>query len=176
MPETAIWSLITGLVLLALGLTYKWVENSHGLKLSEKEVDRLRAVLDTLEETRKNEALSFGAEINSLKEAHNKEISDIKKTHKAEIDKLSEHNSSLNETEKRMAEMHEKVLELLFKKASTVANICKTLKINEETARYYLEDLSSKYMVCPSMSYSGPEEWRIDQTGREYIMSKREQV
>ncbi|MDZ4183857.1 MAG: hypothetical protein U1D97_02620 [Desulfuromonadales bacterium] len=81
MPENAIWSLITGLVLLALGLTYKWVENSHGLKLSEKETDRLRTTLDTLEETRKNEALGFRTEINTLKETHNKEITDIKELH-----------------------------------------------------------------------------------------------
>jgi len=81
MPATAIWSLVTGLVLLALGLTYKWVENSHGLKLSEKEADRLRTALAALEETRKNESLSFRAEIDTLNEAHNKEISDIKETH-----------------------------------------------------------------------------------------------
>lgn len=94
MPATAIWSLITGLVLLALGLTYKWVENSHGLKLSEKESDRLRTALDTLEETRKNEALSFRAEIDTLKEAHNKEISDIKELHQriTEEDRLKQTN------------------------------------------------------------------------------------
>lgn len=81
MPANAIWSLIIGLALLALGLTYKWVENSHGLKLSEKETDRLRTALDTLEETRKNESLGFRAEIDTLKEAHNKEILDIKELH-----------------------------------------------------------------------------------------------
>lgn len=81
MPANAIWSLIIGLALLALGLTYKWVENSHGLKLSEKEADRLRTTLDALEETRKNEALGFRTEIDTLKETHDKEISDIKELH-----------------------------------------------------------------------------------------------
>ncbi len=78
------------LAILALGLTYKWVENAHSLKLSEKEADRLRTALDTLEETRKNEALGFKTEIDTLKETHNKEISDIKDLHQRETEKLRE--------------------------------------------------------------------------------------
>ena len=91
MPIAALWSLIVGLVILALGLTYKVVEFSHALKLSDKEADRLGARLLALEETRNNEALSSKAEIDVLKEAHNKEISDIKELHNAELDKFSKH-------------------------------------------------------------------------------------
>jgi hypothetical protein len=96
MPIAALWTLIGSLILLALGLTYKWVENAYGLKLSEKEADRIRTDIASLEETRKNEALSFMAEIDSLKEAHNKEISDIKALHQGEVEKLRKEITNLS--------------------------------------------------------------------------------
>lgn len=99
MPIPALWTFIGSLVLLALGLTYKWVENAHGLKLSEKEADRLRTALDTLEETRKNESLSFRAEIDALNCAHNKKISDIQELHQRETDELRKEIANLSHQE-----------------------------------------------------------------------------
>lgn len=90
MPDVTLWGLVVSLAILALGLTYKCVENAHALKLSDKEADRLRTALNTLEETRKNESLSFRAEIDALKEIHNKEVSDIKELHQRETEKLRE--------------------------------------------------------------------------------------
>ena len=95
MTITALWTFIGSLVLLTLGITYKWVENAHGLKLAEKEIDRLRSALDAVEKARKDESLGFRAEIDSLQETHQQEISDIKNLHQGEIDKISEEKTKL---------------------------------------------------------------------------------
>ncbi|MDD2541103.1 MAG: hypothetical protein PHH28_08660 [Desulfuromonadaceae bacterium] len=77
-----------------------------------------------------------------------------------------------------LSETNDNILELLFKKSSTVENICKNLKLSREEANYYLTYLyENKEMINPPGPYSiGPELWSIDQKGREYIMAKREQV
>jgi predicted HTH transcriptional regulator len=73
-----------------------------------------------------------------------------------------------------LSEIHYKVLALLFKSPSTIEYICKALKIDEEEANYYLNDLYNKDMVSQPTAYtSGPEKWRIAQDGREYIMNQR---
>ena len=78
------------------------------------------------------------------------------------------------ETEIVVTEMHEKIMELLFQKPSTVENICKTLNLTKEVTNFYLFDLYKHSMVSAPTPYaSGPEEWRICQGGREYIMDKR---
>jgi hypothetical protein len=72
-----------------------------------------------------------------------------------------------------LSEAHDKVLELLFKSPSTLENICKTLKLTTEEARYYLNDLHGMDMADPPALYSSSSNWQIDQEGREYVMSKR---
>ena len=73
-----------------------------------------------------------------------------------------------------VTEMHEKIMELLFQKPSTVENICNTLKLTKEETNFYLFDLYQHSMVSAPTPYaSGPEEWRICQGGREYVMDKR---
>ena len=88
MPIYSLWTLIVSLILLALGLAYKCAEYSYGLKLSEKETDRFRTTLNTLEETRKNETFGFRTEIDTLKNTHNKEISNIKELYQREIEEI----------------------------------------------------------------------------------------
>jgi hypothetical protein len=72
-----------------------------------------------------------------------------------------------------LSETHIKILELLFEKPSTVENLCKVLKLSREEVKYYMTDLcDDKGMIDPPSAYSsGPEEWRIDQKGREYVMT-----
>lgn len=73
-----------------------------------------------------------------------------------------------------VTETHEKVMEILFQKPSTVENICKTLNLTKEETNFYLFDLYKHSMVSAPTPYaSGPEEWRICQGGREYLMDKR---
>lgn len=74
-----------------------------------------------------------------------------------------------------LSETHINILELLFEKPSTVENLCKVLKISKEEVKYYLADLcDDKDMIDPPSAYaSGPEEWRIDQKGREYVMAHK---
>lgn len=74
-----------------------------------------------------------------------------------------------------LSESHINILELLFAKPSTVENLCKVLKLNREEVKYYLTDLcDDKCMIDPPSAYApGPEEWRIDQKGREYVMAHR---
>lgn len=72
-----------------------------------------------------------------------------------------------------LSDIHEKVLELLFQKPTTVENICKTLKLTTEEARYYLNDLHGMDMADPPAPYGSSSNWRIDQEGREYVMNKR---
>lgn len=174
MPVSALWALVISLVGLALGLTYKWVENAHALKLADKETDRIRAAFNSLEETRKNEALSAKSEIDSLKETHNKEISDIKETHRAELEKIVTHNTSTVGSNPNMTETHKKILELLFQKPVNIEDVCKTFKLNREESNYYLYDLYNKEMAYPPVAYSsGRQEWRLSQEGREYVMIRR---
>jgi len=82
-------------------------------------------------------------------------------------------NTDTDTGQESLSETHDKVLELLFQKPATIETICKTLKLSREEANYYLHDLMGKYMVCPPIAYSDPEEWRIDQDGREYVLVKR---
>lgn len=57
MPITALWSLVVGLILLALGLSLKLAHATHLLKLADKELD------------------SFIKQITVLKEKHEKTVS-----------------------------------------------------------------------------------------------------
>jgi hypothetical protein len=87
-------------------------------------------------------------------------------------------NNKIDETTKQevISGTHIKILELLFEKPSTVENLCKALELSREEVKYYLTDLcDNKVMIDPPSAYSsGPEEWRIDQMGREYVMSHRD--
>jgi Skp family chaperone for outer membrane proteins len=81
MPEYAIWTLIVSLTCLALGLVLKCRDLSSRLKNSENEQNSLQSELDT------------------LKEAQNKEISDIKKDHKKKTDELRNKIRKLSDIE-----------------------------------------------------------------------------
>lgn len=70
MPEYATFILLVSLTVLLLGLLLKCRDLSSRLKNSENEQKSLQSELDT------------------LKEAQNREISDIKKDHKKETDEL----------------------------------------------------------------------------------------
>ena len=177
MPVSALWALVISLIGLALGLTYKWVENAHALKLADKETDRIRTAFSTLEEARKNETLDFESKINALNEVHNKEISNIKETYQAEIEKIVKQNTPSKERNHGMTEMHVTILNHLFKKPSPIEDIGKIFHLSKEESNYYLYDLYNKEMAYPPVAYSsGREEWCISQEGREYVMSKREIV
>lgn len=75
MPITSLWGLVISLAVLALGLVYKVVENSHALKLADKEADRLRSRLEALEKARENESLRINSEAATLNNADNNCIS-----------------------------------------------------------------------------------------------------
>jgi len=160
MPISALWSLVICLAGLALGLAYKVAELTHRSDRLNKEAETLRSELDTLQKSK------------------NKEISYIKATHQTELKKIVEHNKPLKETDNNLTEVHEKVLELLFQKPSPIENLCKTLNLTREEAKFYLFDLcDNKSMVNHPAPYStGPEAWLISQKGREYIMAKRGKV
>lgn len=102
-------------------------------------------------------------------------LSNIKDTSATLIPPISSQTQETEqEEEKAITEMHEKIMELLFQKPSTVKNICSTLNITKEETNFYLFDLYQHSMVSAPTPYaSGPEEWRICQGGREYIMKKR---
>lgn len=88
---------------------------------------------------------------------------------------VSQHEKDKTENEIIITEIHKRVLEMLFQKPSTIENICKTLKLNKEESTYYLFDLYKHNMVSRPVPYSsGPEEWRICQDGREYVMSNQQ--
>lgn len=92
----------------------------------------------------------------------------------------SKTNKEIQQTEEirePISETHEKIVELLFKKKSSVENICKTLKTTKEETNYYLLDLYDKGMVHTPTPYApGPEEWRVSQEGRKYIMEKQKKT
>lgn len=72
-----------------------------------------------------------------------------------------------------LTERHEKILNALFQKPSTIESICNVFNMNKEEANYYLFDLYNKHMAHHPAPYSSSQEWHISQSGREYIMSKR---
>ena len=73
-----------------------------------------------------------------------------------------------------LSDLHEKVLSILFKNPISVRCLCEDLNITKEEANYYLNYLFNKSMVCFPQPYSSvPENWRIDQDGREYIIKNK---
>jgi hypothetical protein len=70
MPIAALWSLVVGLALLALGLAYKIGELTHRVDRINKEAETLRSELDALQKSK------------------DKEISDIKELHQRETEEL----------------------------------------------------------------------------------------
>jgi hypothetical protein len=199
MPVAALWTFIGSLVLLTLGLTYKWVENAHGLKLSEKEADRLRKALDSLEEIRKNEALGFRAEIDMLNNAHNKEIADIKERHQREIEKLkkeiaditilqSENTPSTDITihNNPLDEAKIKILKHLFKNDNQqVENLAQALQLELQIVKFHVEELLKVRKVKKATIYKQEVTQNfvgtitrqipipvltIDQAGRKYLI------
>lgn len=80
MPESSLWGLIVGLILLALGLTYKNADIRHTLKRIREELSTARSG------------------ITSLNEKQQKQIQDIEMDHTARIDELSNSKSDLQAT------------------------------------------------------------------------------
>lgn len=181
MPTSAIWSLIISLVLLALGLTYKIVELTHALKLSEKEADRLRTALSTLEENRKNETLSTESEIDAIKEVHNKKISDIEELHQRATTELKKEIKNLSHVEdapiiKELPEVQVNILKLLFSVDDiNLVYISHQLPINFQTAKYHIEELTKLDMAScckrrKNHELKFSEYCKIEHLGRKYLI------
>jgi len=82
---------------------------------------------------------------------------------------------SPEESKQPLSKTHEEVLNLLFKEPTEIKNICKGLNLSTEEAKYYLDDLRKIDMVSmPPFYPPGPGSWSIQQSGREYIMLKRQ--
>jgi len=75
--------------------------------------------------------------------------------------------------EQELTDMHEKVLGLLFEKPQTVEQVRRFLGVGAEQAKFYLHDLLARGMVSHPAPYApGPEEWRINQGGRQHVMQR----
>lgn len=85
MPESSLWGLIIGLILLALGLTFKSADLRHTLKRIRDELSAARS------------------EISSLNERQQKQIQDIEMGYQARIDELSHIATSLRAEMNHMA-------------------------------------------------------------------------
>ena len=80
-----------------------------------------------------------------------------------------------NEPDAQISEAHQRVLRLLFEKSRTVEEVRQLLGMNREEANYYLQDLSKRGMVHRPTPYApGPEQWRISQQGRQFVMQENE--
>jgi uncharacterized protein YoxC len=77
MPEASLWTLVIGLILLALGLTYKIADIRHTLKRTKDELSATRS------------------EITTLNEKYNKQIQDIQMQNNARIEELTKTISNL---------------------------------------------------------------------------------
>jgi len=81
---------------------------------------------------------------------------------------------STKEPKQSLSEMHEEVLNLLFKGPTEIKNICKVLSLTTEEVKYYLDELRKRDMVSmPPIYPAGPGDWSISQKGREYVMAHR---
>ena len=77
----------------------------------------------------------------------------------------------VNEPNAQLSETHKQVLRLLFEAPKTVEEVRQSLGVSREEANYYLQDLLEQDMV--QVHYPpGPEEWRISQQGRKFIMQE----
>ncbi len=82
MPETALWTLIVGLIVLALGLTYKIADYRQTLKRTNDDLSAARS------------------EISTLNKKYNKQIQDIQISHETRINELTETISNLRNKDK----------------------------------------------------------------------------
>ena len=69
MPEPSIWTLIVSLVLLVIGVTLKFAESAHSLKMANDEITRLRKQIEMRDDEIKN-LLKKGLEIGRGEKTH----------------------------------------------------------------------------------------------------------
>lgn len=72
MPVSALWSLVVGLTLLALGLAYKIGEVTHRVDRINKEAETLKSELDTLQKKK-------DTEISNIQELYKREADELRK-------------------------------------------------------------------------------------------------
>jgi DNA repair ATPase RecN len=131
MPESSLWGLIVGLILLALGLTYKNADIRQTLK----------RLLDELSAAR--------SEISTLNEKQQKQIQDIEMDYQTRIDELSNTASGLRYDLNHMA----KYLSDSDDKLKKVETDCATLQQQYSNAsrlskeRLFLFETSQKEVV-----------------------------
>lgn len=171
MPIATLWGLVVSLALLALGMAYKLAEFGHSLKKANEDADSLRKKLTTLEETSKNESLSLRAEIDALKEAHNKEISNIQELYQRETEEL---RNKLIQNSDPLDSLSEQAIALLcaiatleneYKKTAgyqdyyTLSEVTfsRELEISPQKLRFFLEQLLSANCISryPSGKFGG---------------------
>lgn len=139
MPETSLWGLIVGLILLALGLTYKNADIRHTLK-------RIRDELSTAR-----------SEITSLNEKQQKQIQEIEVNHQARIEECAKLASGLKlkliEAHKNLDESNKK---LEYSKDESLARFT----ILKEKYEKELEELKSqKIEPASTSSQPGPDDY-----------------
>jgi 5-methylcytosine-specific restriction endonuclease McrBC GTP-binding regulatory subunit McrB len=154
MPIAALWSLVISLSLLALGMAYKLAELGHSLKKVNEDADGLRKKLSSFEESAKNESLCFRAEIDSLKETHNKEISDIKELHQRETEKLRKEIDKLShieiapDTAVVLPNEQVGILKTIYKQDNQqIENLAQSLQIEVQLAKFHVVELLTNGMV-----------------------------
>jgi len=171
MPIATLWGLVVSLALLALGMAYKLAEIGHSLKKANEDADSLRKKLATLEDSSKNESLSLRAEIDALKEAHNKEITGVQEFHQRETEELRNklvQNSTSQDTlsEQAIALLQAiATLENEYKKTTgyqdyyTLSEVTfsRNLELSPQKLRFLLEQLLSANLIhkYPSGKFGG---------------------
>jgi len=109
-------------------------------------------------------------------EKHQGEIEVQKKEHDEAISTMravAAAHSDSPEQEQPLTDMHEKVLGLLFERPQTVDQVRRFLGVGAEQAKFYLHDLLARGLVSHPAPYApGPEEWRINQDGRQHVMRR----
>lgn len=151
MPVPALWALVGSIALLAFGLVLKNAGLSHGLKRSE------------------NEALSLKSEIDSLKQAHDKEISSIKELHSRkveeltkEIEGLTHENASKPNKEDSPDSLSDEAIDMLrviaaeknpLEKDSSVEHILnesflsESFQFSPQKTKYHLDQLKNSSLI-----------------------------
>jgi predicted RNase H-like nuclease (RuvC/YqgF family) len=165
MPESALWSLIVALIMLALGLALKVAQLTHRINDLSKKFE------------------SSDSEFQSFQKQKDAEITNIKKLHDTRIDELSETISQLtaqlNNTKKEISPQNDldetkvKILLFLAKQSMRIASsaIAAWIKLTHQATLYHLEELKSFDMINKQQpSILSHANWALSQEGRRYLV------
>lgn len=112
---------------------------------------RYKAELETMEK----ENASLKSQVTDLRQEMQRRDDDVQK------EKSGRH----------LEEAREKILLLLAKSdGSTVIEISKSMNIDEQLAKFHLNELLATEFVHHPAPYSTPERWGIEQEGRRYLV------